>query len=101
MARLPLLNLSSIEIGGGGGLLYDWWNEINESVSWQDGIFYALCAAYALVSSVALVTLPYPTLISLSLYIYIYLFIYTYMSIFSVSLDSIDASYLYTVFSSV
>lgn len=60
MARLPLLNLSSpssIEIGGGGGLLYSWWNEINESVSWQDGIFYALCAAYALVSSVALVRL--------------------------------------------
>ncbi|KAM7525221.1 hypothetical protein LguiA_015123 [Lonicera macranthoides] len=59
MARLPLLNLSSpssIEIGG-GGLLYSWWNEINESVSWQDGIFYALCAAYALVSSVALIQL--------------------------------------------
>lgn len=33
----------------------DWWDEINDSVQWQDGIFYTLCAAYALVSSVALV----------------------------------------------
>lgn len=32
----------------------DWWDDINESQRWQDGIFYALCASYALVSSVAL-----------------------------------------------
>lgn len=32
----------------------DWWDDINESKRWQDGIFYALCASYALVSSVAL-----------------------------------------------
>jgi hypothetical protein len=62
MARLllPSFNLSSpIEIGGGGGrvLASDWWNEINESVTWQDGIFYSLCAAYALVSTVALIQL--------------------------------------------
>ena len=37
----------------------NWWDEINESVVWQDGIFYSLCAAYALVSSVALVSLQY------------------------------------------
>ncbi|MQM02507.1 hypothetical protein Taro_035275 [Colocasia esculenta] len=35
----------------------DWWREINESERWQDGIFYSLCAAYALVSSVALIQL--------------------------------------------
>ncbi|KAG6416507.1 hypothetical protein SASPL_123937 [Salvia splendens] len=35
----------------------NWWDEINESVVWQDGIFYSLCAAYALVSSVALIQL--------------------------------------------
>ncbi|XP_060203519.1 tobamovirus multiplication protein 1-like [Lycium barbarum] len=34
-----------------------WWDEINESVEWQDGIFYSLCAAFALVSSVALIQL--------------------------------------------
>ncbi|XP_059292895.1 tobamovirus multiplication protein 1 isoform X2 [Lycium ferocissimum] len=32
-----------------------WWEEVNESVQWQDGIFYSLCASYALVSAVALV----------------------------------------------
>lgn len=36
-------------------LVGNWWDEINESTQWQDGIFYALCAAYALVSAVALV----------------------------------------------
>ncbi|XP_071920373.1 tobamovirus multiplication protein 1 isoform X2 [Coffea arabica] len=35
----------------------NWWHKINESVEWQDGIFYTLCAAYALVSSVALIQL--------------------------------------------
>eukprot|EP00262_Sarcandra_glabra_P011054 TRINITY_DN26752_c0_g1_i1.p1 TRINITY_DN26752_c0_g1~~TRINITY_DN26752_c0_g1_i1.p1 ORF type:complete len:288 (-),score=1.79 TRINITY_DN26752_c0_g1_i1:465-1328(-) len=35
----------------------NWWDEINESTQWQDGIFFALCAAYALVSSVALIQL--------------------------------------------
>ena len=32
-----------------------WWEEIDSSVEWQRGLFYALCAAYALVSLVALV----------------------------------------------
>ncbi|XP_021887383.1 tobamovirus multiplication protein 1 isoform X1 [Carica papaya] len=40
-----------------GALVSNWWDEINESPRWQDGIFYALCAAYALVSSVALIQL--------------------------------------------
>ncbi|CAL5344542.1 unnamed protein product [Camellia sinensis] len=39
------------------GLTSNWWDEINESAPWQDGIFYSLCAAYALVSSVALIQL--------------------------------------------
>ncbi|XP_073123669.1 tobamovirus multiplication protein 1 [Henckelia pumila] len=42
---------------GVGRLSAGWWNEINESVEWQDGIFFALCAAYALVSLVALIQL--------------------------------------------
>lgn len=41
----------------GSALSFSWWEEINESARWQDGIFYALCAAYALVSSVALIQL--------------------------------------------
>ncbi|KAK8989231.1 hypothetical protein V6N11_063668 [Hibiscus sabdariffa] len=38
-------------------MVSSWWDEINESTHWQDGIFYTLCAAYALVSSVALIQL--------------------------------------------
>lgn len=54
---LSLLLLPPIYGGGGGGALssWDWWNQINESTQWQDAIFFALCAAYALVSAVALV----------------------------------------------
>lgn len=33
----------------------NWWDEINQSVKWQDGIFYSLSGAFALVSAVALV----------------------------------------------
>lgn len=44
----------------------DWWNKINESDEWQSGIFYALCAAYVLVSLVALV-------LSISLYCYFFI----------------------------
>uniref|UniRef100_A0A2P2LTS4 Tobamovirus multiplication protein 1 isoform X2 n=3 Tax=Rhizophora mucronata TaxID=61149 RepID=A0A2P2LTS4_RHIMU len=39
------------------GLVGDWWGDINESTQWQDGIFFALCVAYALVSAVALIQL--------------------------------------------
>jgi hypothetical protein len=49
MTRMPLSFLpSTIDLSS------DWWDDINESQRWQDGIFYALCASYALVSSVAL-----------------------------------------------
>ncbi|KAK1325961.1 hypothetical protein QJS10_CPA01g00929 [Acorus calamus] len=47
MTRLPLE----------GSATSDWWNRINGSTEWQDGIFYSLCAAYALVASVALIQL--------------------------------------------
>ncbi|URE43566.1 Tobamovirus multiplication protein [Musa troglodytarum] len=45
------------ELSLAAGRLSSWWDEINESDRWQDGVFYFLCAAYALVSSVALVQL--------------------------------------------
>ncbi|XP_059662086.1 tobamovirus multiplication protein 1 [Cornus florida] len=54
MTRMPLSFPSSIDIGA---LTSNWWDEINDSVQWQDGIFYTLCATYALVSSVALIQL--------------------------------------------
>ncbi|KAJ9689783.1 hypothetical protein PVL29_012455 [Vitis rotundifolia] len=38
-------------------LASSWWDKINDSATWQDGIFYTLCGAYALVSSVALIQL--------------------------------------------
>ncbi|KAJ6367506.1 hypothetical protein OIU78_000129 [Salix suchowensis] len=48
------VELPAMEIGA---MVGDWWEEINESTQWQDGIFYALCGAYALVSAVALIQL--------------------------------------------
>ncbi|XP_068667924.1 tobamovirus multiplication protein 1-like [Aristolochia californica] len=52
MTRLPS-NTSTMDILA----LANWWDDINESPQWQDGIFFFLCAAYALVSSVALIQL--------------------------------------------
>ncbi|KAK9989092.1 hypothetical protein SO802_029331 [Lithocarpus litseifolius] len=46
-----------IDNGGGVGVLFNWWDEIEESEQWQRGIYYALCASYALVSFIALVQL--------------------------------------------
>lgn len=61
-----------------GALFSDWWDEINESSQWQDGIFYTLCAAYALVSSVALVSLSLSLSISLGvLCIRLFLILYS------------------------
>lgn len=40
-----------------GGLTTSWWDGINKSTGWQDGIFYTLCSLYALVSAVALIQL--------------------------------------------
>ncbi|XP_009363185.2 tobamovirus multiplication protein 1 [Pyrus x bretschneideri] len=53
MTRMPLPLLSSAPMEA-VSILFNWWDEINESSRWQDGFFYALCASYALVSSVAL-----------------------------------------------
>ncbi|GAB2301095.1 E3 ubiquitin-protein ligase tom1 [Dionaea muscipula] len=53
MRRLPFDEWTS-ELGGLGR---SWWDEINDSSRWQDGIFYSLCALYALVSAVALIQL--------------------------------------------
>ncbi|URE40306.1 Tobamovirus multiplication protein [Musa troglodytarum] len=33
----------------------NWWDEMNDSAKWQDGVFYFLSAAYSLVSAVALI----------------------------------------------
>ncbi|XP_022842874.1 tobamovirus multiplication protein 1-like [Olea europaea var. sylvestris] len=55
MTRM-LLTLPEIDFGV-GELAANWWDEINESVKWQDGIFFSLCGAYALVSAVALIQL--------------------------------------------
>ncbi|KAK6946567.1 THH1/TOM1/TOM3 domain, partial [Dillenia turbinata] len=38
-------------------LMSNWLDDIIESTEWQDSIFYTLCAAYALVSSIALIQL--------------------------------------------
>lgn len=38
-------------------LVRGWWEEVNESPEWQDGAFFSLAAAYALVSAVALIQL--------------------------------------------
>lgn len=46
----------------------NWWDEINESVKWQDGIFFSLCALYALVSSVALVSIYFTALFDMLAY---------------------------------
>lgn len=47
----------SFSIREGAYGLRSWWDEVNESEEWQDGIFYFLCAAYAVVSAVALIQL--------------------------------------------
>jgi predicted heme/steroid binding protein len=41
--------------GGVALALGGWWEEVNGSPAWQDGAFFSLSAAYALVSAVALV----------------------------------------------
>lgn len=65
MGRIGLATLTPVEVAS---LLGNWWDEINDSIRWQDGIFYTLCAAYALVSSIALVPpSPFPRSASLSL----------------------------------
>ncbi|GAV65357.1 DUF1084 domain-containing protein, partial [Cephalotus follicularis] len=56
-----LMKQTSLAFGEGesyyGGDAFDWWDDIDGSKEWQSGIYYALCASYALVSFVALVQL--------------------------------------------
>uniref|UniRef100_M8AZR5 THH1/TOM1/TOM3 domain-containing protein n=1 Tax=Aegilops tauschii TaxID=37682 RepID=M8AZR5_AEGTA len=44
-------------VAAGHAALRGWWEEVNESPAWQDGAFFSLPAAYALVSAVALIQL--------------------------------------------
>ncbi|KAI5080068.1 hypothetical protein GOP47_0005547 [Adiantum capillus-veneris] len=37
--------------------LQSWWDDVNSSNPWQEGVFYTLCAAYSLVAAVALIQL--------------------------------------------
>ncbi|XP_028753107.1 tobamovirus multiplication protein 1-like [Neltuma alba] len=57
MARLLWTNVFPLEGGGGVVEVIDWWNSIDGSDQWQRGIYFALCAAYALLSIAALVQL--------------------------------------------
>ncbi|KAL1358511.1 hypothetical protein HN51_003771 [Arachis hypogaea] len=48
-----------MEVPGAVAVLneWSWWDRVNNNSDWQKAIFYFLCAAYALVSSVALIQL--------------------------------------------
>ncbi|KAJ8443718.1 hypothetical protein Cgig2_029623 [Carnegiea gigantea] len=61
MVRLALKSLASVRFTR-PEFMSSWWDEINESTQWQDGIFLALCAAYAVVSAVALVLSSFSSL---------------------------------------
>jgi hypothetical protein len=52
---LAALSLPEMAAGGLALALRGWWEEVNGSPAWQDGAFFSLSAAYALVSAVALV----------------------------------------------
>ncbi|KAI3928356.1 hypothetical protein MKW98_023957 [Papaver atlanticum] len=54
MTRLPFNISTAMDFAAPAS---DWWNQVNESTQWQDGIFFSLCGAYALVSLVALIQL--------------------------------------------
>ncbi|KAL4279402.1 hypothetical protein GQ457_03G004570 [Hibiscus cannabinus] len=57
MVRLKGFVLTDEILSRGGGMVFDWWDEIDESEEWQRFIFYFLSASYAFVSIVALVQL--------------------------------------------
>lgn len=42
---------------GHGRAARNWWDNVNASSPWQEGVFYTLCAAYSLVGAVALIQL--------------------------------------------
>jgi len=73
-----------IDNGGGVGLLFNWWDEIEESEQWQRGIYYALCVSYALVSFITLVCTFYfweLIIISWSLFLFLFLFFFFFFII--------------------
>ncbi|MCO5608117.1 hypothetical protein L7F22_062322 [Adiantum nelumboides] len=37
--------------------LHSWWDIVNASNPWQEGVFYTLCGAYSLVAAIALIQL--------------------------------------------
>lgn len=47
----------AVLVAAGNAALRGWWEDVNESPAWQDGAFFSLTAAYALVSAVALIQL--------------------------------------------
>ncbi|KAJ0592423.1 hypothetical protein HanRHA438_Chr03g0112791 [Helianthus annuus] len=53
-----MASFGDLEYGSlSASLLLRWWNKIDESQQWQEGVFYGLCAAYSLVALIALVQL--------------------------------------------
>lgn len=48
---------TAVLVAAGNAALRGWWEDVNESPAWQDGAFFSLTAAYALVSAVALIQL--------------------------------------------
>ncbi|KAL8188981.1 hypothetical protein R6Q57_029501 [Mikania cordata] len=57
MATSSIWSEYFVDPTGGISLLNELWNGIEQSQNWQEGVFYALCGAYALVSLIALVQL--------------------------------------------
>ncbi|CAN6304499.1 unnamed protein product, partial [Urochloa humidicola] len=57
LAALAPLEVAAAAAGGLALALRGWWEEVNGSPAWQDGAFFSLTAAYALVSAVALIQL--------------------------------------------
>nr|CAB3494135.1 unnamed protein product [Digitaria exilis] len=53
-ALLPPEMAAAAAAGGVALALRGWWEKVNGSPAWQDGAFFSLSAAYALVSAVAL-----------------------------------------------
>ncbi|KAL6658047.1 hypothetical protein ACP70R_004294 [Stipagrostis hirtigluma subsp. patula] len=57
LSALSSPEMAAAAAGGVALALRGWWEEVNESPAWQDGVFFSLSAAYALVSAVALIQL--------------------------------------------
>jgi predicted heme/steroid binding protein len=57
-SRLAALSSPEVASAAAALALRGWWEEVNDSPAWQDGAFFSLSAAYALVSAVALVRPP-------------------------------------------